>query len=272
MPYRHMAFVALLSLGISFPALSQYTAERRSVAHQCQSVSDGRAEQVEFATWTEDGRQLPIDGIVMKPDGQGPFPAIVVLPGSGGIHPPRCYQGALELIVGWGYVGLLIDSYGTGRPDGDGWKEYSFLDQANDAHAGRKFLATLPYVDRRRIGVIGWSRGGGATLAAAKNDAGFRIGDDGPFKAAVAFYPICLVDLDNVLTPLLILIGDADRETPAENCQRLVAAKGQGVAVDLRVYPGVGHIFDARWSPTYNEDADIDAYRRTEEHFARYLK
>ena len=167
MPNPYTVIVALLSLGFSFPALSQYTPERRSVAHQCHSVSNGKAEQVEFATWTENGNRLPIDGIVAKPDGQGPFPAIVLLHGSGGIYPPRCYQGALELILGWGYVALLIDSYGTGRPDGDRWKEYSFLDQANDAHAGRQFLATLPYVDRQRIGVIGWSKGGGATLAAA---------------------------------------------------------------------------------------------------------
>ncbi len=272
MAIRHTAIVVLLSFIFSSPALTQEAAKRHSVAHQCQSVINGRAEQVAFSTWTENNTDLPIDGVNAKPDGKGPFLAIVLLHGSGGIYPPRCYQGALELIVGWGYVALLIDSYGTGRPDGNTWREHSFLDQSVDAHAGRKFLSTLPYVDGRRIGVVGWSRGGGATLAAATNDASFRIGDDGTFRAAGAIYPICLVDLDNVLTPLLILIGDADVMTPAENCRRIVGKTGQGEAVDLHVYPGVGHIFDARWSPTYNADADEDAYRRLEEHFARYLK
>lgn len=263
----HTAVVVLLSFMFSSQALSQGAGERHSVAHQCQSVIDGRTEQIEFSTWTENNRELPVDGIIAKPDGKGPFPAIVLLHGSGGFRPPRCYQPALERIVGWGYVALLIDSYSTGR-----WGGYSFLDQAVDAHAGRKFLSTLSYVDGRRIGVVGWSRGGGATLDAVTNDALFRIGDGGPFRAAGGMYPKCILDLNDVLTPLLILIGDADVKTPSENCRRILGQSDHGNTVDLHIYPGVGHAFDARWRPTYNANAAEDAYRRLKEHLARYLK
>lgn len=79
MRVRNTAVVVLLSFMFSSPALSQGAAERHSVAHQCQSVIDGRTEQVEFSTWTENNRELPIDGIIAKPDGKGPFPAIVLL-------------------------------------------------------------------------------------------------------------------------------------------------------------------------------------------------
>ena len=148
---------------------------RPSVAHQCQAVRSGQAEHIVFKARTEVGDEIPIDGIVMKPEGIGPFPAIVVLHGAPGISPPNCYQNAQQLIVGWGYVALVIDSYSARYPNRGSWGRHTFWDQALDAYAGRKYLTTLPYVDGRRIGVMGWSLGGGATLAAITEEQSLPV-------------------------------------------------------------------------------------------------
>jgi dienelactone hydrolase len=66
-----------------------------------------------------------------------------------------------------------------------------------------------------------------------------------PFAAAVAYYPACLEAGSPMTTDTLILIGDADDWTPAENCRRWVTrAQTNGHVLDLKIYPGARHAFD----------------------------
>ena len=44
------------------------------------------------------------------------------------------------------------------------------------------------------------------------------------------------------------------------------------VEYQLKIYPGVGHAFDARWHPSYNEAAAKDEDNRLKQFFAKYLK
>ena len=55
-----------------------------------------------------------IEGDLARPDGAGPFPAIVGLHGCAGMHDTTKQRLADEL-VGRGYVLLLVDSYATRR-------------------------------------------------------------------------------------------------------------------------------------------------------------
>jgi dienelactone hydrolase len=55
--------------------------------------------------------QLLLPGHLYRPDGPGPFPAVVALHGCGGIG-PHLHRWA-QTLQQWGYVALLVDSFST---------------------------------------------------------------------------------------------------------------------------------------------------------------
>src|SRR5258708_7950992 len=55
-----------------------------------------------------------IQGYMAKPEGAGPFPAVIGLHGCGGM-PDTTKRKLADELVGWGYVVLLVDSFPTPR-------------------------------------------------------------------------------------------------------------------------------------------------------------
>ena len=177
---------------------------------------------------------------VSKPDGDGPFPAIVLLHDCSGLGPRS--SGApgrwAATLVERGYVVVMPDSFSTrGVPDGvcTGGSRRANVGpdrRAQDAFDALGYAQRLPYVDAKRIGVMGGSHGGTTTLLALRQPG---------FAAGVALYPRCSSAPDGYqpAAPLLILIGELDDWTPAADCQRLASAAA------LKVYPGAHHAFDS---------------------------
>ena len=195
--------------------------------------------------------QIPVS--LSRPEGPGPFPAVVIMHDCSGLGPAS--SGAPDRwareLVKRGYVVLIPDSFTTrGFPGGvctDASRsriDVSPARRARDAYAALAHLRTVPYVDRRRVGVMGGSHGGSTTLATMVASEG----EKGGFVAAVALYPRCATPLAvyTPLAPLLILIGENDDWTPAEPCVKLAdAARKAGQPVTIKVYPGAHHSFDS---------------------------
>ena len=185
---------------------------------------------------------------MFRPDGAGPFAAVVILHGCDGVG--RHYRQWARQLRDWGYVALLVDSF---RPRGIGnvcnhGMDMPPLTQAKDAFAAAAYLRTLPGI-RAGIGLIGFSHGGWAVLKAVLTDT---VRQDGatPFAAAVAFYPGCQRPLSSIATDTLILIGDADDWTPVDACRRWVAQADKGPHdIALKVYANALHGFDAPHPP-----------------------
>lgn len=238
----------------------------------CTVVITGEAKVVSFATKTKEGQNVPVDGVLMKPDGKGPFPGMVILHGYGGVFPPWCYGGPLRLFVELGYVSLVIDSTSAQRPSR--WMgEYTSEDQAQDAHKGRAFLATLPYVMPDKIGVIGWSLGGAAVMdAVSSNKMTFIMEKEAPFQAAVTIYPICYKNIKDLEAPLLIFIGEADVWASAAACRNITVTKKDDVEYQLIVYPNADHGYDFPQSSYYDQAASEDTLERLKKFFAKYLQ
>jgi dienelactone hydrolase len=228
------------------------------------------------------GGALNLTARLKKPDGDGPFPAIVLLHGCGGIAPKRDHRWA-ERLSGWGYVTLQVDSF---RPRGlSSVCTYSGRDAADilqkrvtDAYDAKRYLAGLPFVDRSRIAVMGWSHGGITTLETLHR----KTAD--PFRAAIAFYPSCRRMLTGLNAPLLILIGEADDWTPAARCVEMMPQVQAASEVALKVYPGAYHGFDTLGANTnvrgssgmhhmqYQPEAEADSIIRVGAFFGKYLK
>jgi dienelactone hydrolase len=185
-----------------------------------------------------------IEGYLSKPDGDGPFPAVIYLHGCSGLG-PAARKRFSELLTGWGYVSLAVDSFATrgieeacDRP---------MPDRQADAWGELLYLSKLPFVDRRRIAVVGSSQGGivALRLASTHDVKLFDIPDGLDLKTAVAFYPRCSVASEQLAIPTLILIGELDDWTPAKNCEQWMGLRdGRGAPVRFIVYPGAYHAFD----------------------------
>jgi dienelactone hydrolase len=211
-------------------------------------------------TATGTSPQIPVT--VSKPDGPGPFPAVVVMHDCSGLGPAS--SGApgrwANELVSHGYVVVIPDSFTTrGLPGGvctvppsQRRSNVTPERRAGDAYAALAYTRSLSYVDGRRIGIMGGSHGGSTTLAtmrAPRSSSEPLAGEkrDG-FVAAVALYPSCNFPppVYRPVGPLLILIGDKDDWTPAEPCRKLAdASQAAGLPVTIKVYPGAHHSFDS---------------------------
>lgn len=203
-----------------------------------------------------------------RPDGAGPFPAVVVLHGCAGVRSKDTRWA--ERLRDQGYVALVVDSLtGRGlttleqrRGVCTGWTLWGGT-RAVDVRASLAYLRTLPYVDGTRLGVIGFSHGAWAALdllALASDD------DVRGLRAVVGFYPYCGMASRahwlgwRVNVPTLLLLAEADRTVSSAECVSVAErARAEGRPVALTVYPNVGHSFDWRPSP-----ARDDARRRVD--------
>ena len=188
-----------------------------------------------------------IQGYLAKPDGAGPFPAVIGLHGCAGMH-EATKQRLVDQLVGWRYVVLLVDSYATRGIDHACTSSafFTFLRRRLDAYGAVVFLAGQTYVDPQRIAAVGFSAGAWVTLFAAETNSFelFVPASNLRLQAAVAFNPPCKEAGARPGIPTLILVGALDDWTPAADCSSKIASWGSdGPPVELVIYPGAYHGF-----------------------------
>ena len=174
-----------------------------------------------------------------------------------------------DVLTKRGYIVACCDGRGTGFR-GEQFKKCTYADlghaEYEDQISFARYLATLPYVDKDRIGIYGWSYGGFMALNCALHGQGL-------FKMAIAvapvtswrYYDTIYTEIYNGLpqdnprgyddnsplshaeklsdrTRLLIIHGTADDNVHFQNamemCRRLNAA---GKQYDMMVYPDQNH-------------------------------
>ena len=244
---------AMLAL-IGFLALS-HTSQRANAADRVQFESAYyQVGPLQLRLARERGEPIArvpadlINGYLTKPEGNGPFPAIVHLHGCSGL-PKSVKTGATngfwpEQLAAWGYVVLVVDSFttrGISQACSGGTAP-----RIGDAYGAWAYLSGQSFVDSKRIAVMGFSQGGNTALSLVqqRDFELFEYEGDRQFKAAIAFYPNC--GSDGIMTvATLILIGELDDWTPSLACKSMMVARsGAGSPVKLMVYPGAYHAFD----------------------------
>ncbi len=214
-----------------------------------------------------------------KPDGEGPFPAVVLLHGCGGMRSSYSHQWDQRLAE-WGYVSLQVDSLAPRMISSicaGGMISMEMLPyRVEDAYLAKEYLASLDFVFADKIGVMGWSHGATTTIKTV-NQSG-ESEKERPFAAAIAFYPACHKPIDPI-SPLLILSGGKDRWTPAEFCLRHAPVDGHTDMFGIEVYPEAYHCFDWVGIDTeqqghilkYHADYAEDAFAKVKAFFHQHL-
>jgi dienelactone hydrolase len=206
------------------------------------------------------GAPTSLDGWLFRPEGAGPFPAVIALHGCGGLYGPSGdltsrHRAWAERLMHAGYVVLMPDSFSArGTSEICSSAERTIrpgYERARDVYGALDFIEAQPFVRADRVGLLGWSNGGATVLAAeASRSRARRPPPPSELRVMVAFYPGCAGALRRtywlpLVSPLHILIGERDDWTPAVDCQRLVdEAAASGAPVDIVVYPDSFHDFD----------------------------
>lgn len=165
------------------------TLEENNIA----ALKDYTLAPMSFFTFrTSDG--VSLNACFIKPvdfDSTKKYPVLFYTYGGPGSQVVRNSWGGsnylwYNLLTQKGYIICMVDNRGTGAR-GEAFRTVTYKNlgkwEVNDHVEAAKYLATLPFVDKGRIGIWGWSYGGYMSAMTILNGADY-------FKAAVAVAPV----------------------------------------------------------------------------------
>jgi dienelactone hydrolase len=213
------------------------------------------------ATWTfratVDGVAYDLTGVLYKPPGAGPFPAVVLSHGSEG-SAALLASGLAPTMVQWGLVCIAVNyTHAAGVPLGSPGTVNEVGGSAANVlrnHMTHELLRRLGYVDMARVAAHGHSMGaylGVAAINAYPGDYRVASHTGGGVRPdfIVAGPAPTVAEARTIQVPYQMHHGDADATVPLSYDQRLDSVfTSTGTAHQLIVYPGAGHL-DVRFSP-----------------------
>ncbi len=212
-------------------------------------------------------------GVLVTPEGKGPFPAVIVIQEWWGLNDWVKQQA--RALAQQGYLALAPDLY-RGKVTDKQEEAHQLMmgtprDRAlRDLQGAWAYLQSRPDVKKDRIGVIGWCMGGGYALQLATVEPGLA--------ATVAYYGTPPTDPSAVAaikSPVLGNYGGEDKGPSPDQVKAFEEAmKKAGKKADIKIYPGAGHAFANVNNPWggYRKEAAEDAWARTTRFLATYLK
>lgn len=182
-------------------------------------------------------------GYLATPDGDGPFPALILVHEWNGLV-DRVRQVA-DAFAARGYVALAVDLY-HGETETDRDENVRLMQRAREhpdriianLDAAQRFLRARAGVTGR-VGVVGWCFGGGIALSYALG--GEHHDATAIFYGSLVTDPAALAALDH---PVYGTFAGEDRGIPADQVQRFAAVLDSlGVENDIHLYDSVRHGF-----------------------------
>lgn len=212
----------------------------------------------------------------IMPDGQGPFPAVLILHTSGGVtkydiaYAEQLAKEGYACLVPY-YLDAYSISYGTRN-----WATTVYA--ANilaDFTAEIQYLKDRPKINKEKIGAVGFSMGGYWALILAGME---RV------QAGVSYYGALTggtvnsetrYHFEDIFTqhssPVLVLHGKDDMTVNVKYAQQLAdMLKGKSCVCELHLYPNAGHRFDRGGSLC--APAAGDSWEKTLAFLKKYLR
>jgi dienelactone hydrolase len=204
-------------------------------------------------------RRRPMPPVTLQarlyvPRRQGRVPAVIIVPGSGGVSSSMVtHANALNEA---GLAVLLIDPFG-GRGVRDtiaDQDQIPFAASTYDIFAAMRALEREPDIDSSRIGAMGYSRGGLAVLQAALTPvASSALGPGKALRAVLSGWPWCGVQFaapHTAPTAVRFVVAESDNWVAPAQCQAYQRAmEAHNPAVSLRSFRNADHGFGYSLSP-----------------------
>lgn len=231
----------------------------------CAMASEGK--QVSYKSGDETVR-----GMLYRPQGKGPFPALIVIHEWWGLN--DWVKEQASQLADEGYVALAVDLY-RGKVANTPDEAHELMRgvpedrSAQDLRAAFDFLKSQKDVKANRIGSIGWCMGGGYALDVALEEP--TLAADVINYGHLASDP---ANLKKINAPILGIFGGQDKGIPPEDVKKFEQAlNGLGKKVEIKIYPDAGHAFENRNNKSgYRAEDAADARKRTLDFLDRTLK
>jgi carboxymethylenebutenolidase len=187
--------------------------------------------------------QPDVQAYVARPDGEGPFPAVIMIHEFYGLN--ESIVGKAEGLADEGYVVVAPDTF---RGSTTSWIPRAIYQvittdpaQVNlDLDSVRAWLDNDPAVDSTRVGIAGFCYGGRASLA-------YSLHNPAGITATVVFYGSPETDPQTLATlngPVLGIFGGADTSIPLADVAAFETGLNEaGIANQISVYEGQPHAF-----------------------------
>ena len=205
----------------------------------------------QFLAGDANGKPVTVAGELRLAQGSGRLPVVVLMHGSSGVG--ASIEPWVHQFNSMGISTFVIDGF-SGRGLTAVGPNQALLGRLNfivDIYRSLEILAKHPRVDRDRIVLMGFSRGGQAALYASLDRFNKLWNKSGlQFAGYIPFYPDCsttyLTDTEVAARPIRIFHGTPDDYNPVASCKAYVARLQDARRdVVLTEYPDSAHGFDA---------------------------
>jgi dienelactone hydrolase len=197
-----------------------------------------------------------IYGYLTVPDNfEGKIPAVIIMHASGGVFSWR-EKSMAKILNSEGIAAFIPHSFaarGLHKTKSTQETGTTFGMRVADAFAALEFLSNHPNIDKNRIGVMGYSSGGFASLLSIdKKVRNNIINKDMKFASHVNVYasPILVFKEPHPTdAPMLFLMGGKDDACPKDKVLELAKAiSNAGGDITTKIYPDAYHVFDSNSS------------------------
>lgn len=212
--------------------------------------------------------QTELAGYLAAPDGSGAQPTVLILRGVAG--PEDGYTEIANRLAEWGYLAFLHGwkIRGDDPPD-DPIK--------HDLSGVMTYLGSRKDVDKKRLAVFGFCRGGVHALIAATEHPVIRLVTIfhgfafRPEQAQPGLQPFDLAQ--KIQVPTLILHGTEDEQAPIEGMRRLEAnVRSLKRPIEFKYYEGVRHGFAVRTHPGFNATAAKESFEEARKFITKNMQ
>jgi carboxymethylenebutenolidase len=219
-----------------------------------------------------------LHAVLWRPQGRGPFPAILLNHGSGRTREDLGRLGPYEqnaeklgpVFARHGYVFLYLFRRGVGLSSDQGANAVDLMNSESAAHgldarnalqlqlldnremgdalSALKFLRALPYVDEKDVALVGHSFGGSLTVLMAEREPNLRAvvvfsAAGYSFDRSPELRARLLAAVDHIAAPVFFI--HAENDYSLSSGEVLDARRQQiGKPHRLKIYPPIGHSVD----------------------------